>query len=504
MSFIAESSAEVTRLSATIERAPVGIGHFDQTGKFLFVNPQLCHIFGLSREALLGKTFQDISFPEELPRCLSLTQQLAAGTIPKYAVEKRFQRPNGSFVYARVIVTAVRDSENRVQFFLGVVEDLSDQWAIEQARRAAEDRLQLALEASCTGIYRYDFRTESLDFANNLNKVFGFAADEPLQSLERLLSAIHPDDRPRVLRSYERSATQGADFDEDFRVVRPDGTVRWISDKAKMTLDEAGNPHYLTGACIDVTRLRDVELQREALLSAERAARADAERSAHMRDEVLAIVAHDLRNPVHTIVVGTAVLAALPASADEDRRKQADVIRRNALGMDHLIRDLLDVTRIQLGQLSIHTAEVAVDALIGETVANCAQQAQQAGLRLEAHVATGLPAVVADPDRISQVLGNLLGNAFKFTPRGGRVTVAARRTDAWVEIAVSDTGCGIAATDLPRVFDRFWQARRDSGHSAGLGLAIVRGIIDAHGGRIDADSIEGQGATFRFQLRAAV
>jgi PAS domain S-box-containing protein len=499
---ITGSWAEFGRLTATVERAPVGIAHFDNGGRFLFVNPQLCSIFGLSHDELLRTTFQQLSFPDDLPRCLSLTEQLGANLIPKYTVEKRFVRPDGTFVYTRVIVTAVRNGDGLVQFFLAICEDLSEQWEIEQARIVAEQRLRLALEASGAGIFRYDFRTQALDYSNNLNRVFGFPLDEPLQTLDRLLGAIHKDDLPGVLELYQRSATEGADFDHEFRVVWPDGTVRWISDRARMSLDDDGRAHYLTGACIDITARRDAETQREQLLAAERTARADAERATRMRDEVLAVVAHDLRNPVHTIVVSTAVLGALPQEAEEDRRKQVEVIRRNARGMDHLIRDLLDVAQIQMGQLSIHVAPTPVDVVIDEVVTSCVPQAARLGLSLQADVPPGLPLMLADRSRMVQVLSNLLGNALKFTRQGG-VVVAARAEDGAIEIAVSDTGSGIAEADLARIFERFWQAKRGTTHGVGLGLAIVRGIVEAHGGTVAVSSVCGEGTTFSIRIPIA-
>src|SRR6188768_1839380 len=152
------------RNAVTIDRAPVGIAHFDPQGRFLFVNPQLCALFGFSRDELLTMTFQDISFAEDLPHCYVLLEQLTAGAIPQFTHQKRFERNDGTFIYTRVIVSAVRDQLDAVAYFLAIVEDLSEQWLIDQARKDAESRLLLALEASGTGIYRYDFRRESLDW----------------------------------------------------------------------------------------------------------------------------------------------------------------------------------------------------------------------------------------------------------------------------------------------------------------------------------------------------
>lgn len=480
------------RHEITVERAPVGIAHFDAQGRFLYVNPQMCTMLGCSHDELLASTFQELSFAEDLPLCMTLLEQLAAGTIPNFTHDKRFERADGSFIYTRVIVSAVRDSSGAVAFFLGIVEDLSDQWAIDEARKAAEGRLALALEASSTGIYRYDFRTEALDWAHNLANVLGFPDGQELQTLQNALTVIHPEDLPTVLEHYERSATAGVDLDVEFRVVKPDGDVRWICDRARVTRDPDGTPRYLTGACIDVTARREA-------VSREHVAREDAYRAIRSRDEVLAVVAHDLRNPVHTILMSVAV-AELPSVTAADRERQLGVIRRTARAMDRLIRDLLDVTQIEMGQLAIHREPVTISTLIDEAMAAFAPPARERRLQLVADVAQSLPPIQLDRERIAQVINNLLGNALKFTPDGGAITISAHPVPSGVEIAIADTGRGIPAADLPHIFRRYWQADRGSHRGVGLGLAIVHGIVAAHGGTIAADSTLGAGTTFRITL----
>src|SRR5438270_785657 len=184
--------------ATTIERAPVGIAHFDATGRFSFANAQLCTIFGLPYDVVLTKTFHEISFADDLPRCLALTRELAAGLIPRYTMEKRFTRPDGSLVYTRVIVTMVPAVGDEPTFFIGIVEDLSEQRENEEIRRAAEERLAVALEASGTGIYRYNFVTRALDWSNGLARLFGLSDTDQMFSLDRLLGTIVPEDRARV------------------------------------------------------------------------------------------------------------------------------------------------------------------------------------------------------------------------------------------------------------------------------------------------------------------
>jgi PAS domain S-box-containing protein len=474
--------SECPPFELTVERAPVGIAHFDPSGRFLFVNPQLCALLGLTRDELLAKTFQEISFADDLPRCLAMTRRLAAGEIPRYTLEKRFTRSDGSLVPTRVMVTMVRGTGAEPSFFIGIVEDLSEQREADEARRAAEERLELALDASGTGIYRFDFASEAVEWSNGIGRLYGFHEGDRLQSLERFVSAVHPDDREQVLAAYERSAKHGHDFDEEFRIILPDGSVRWISDRARTTLDAAGRPKYLTGACVDVTKRREAETARAQMRERERAARADTARAMALRDEVLAIVAHDLRNPLHAVLLGI------------------ELVQRSALGMDALIRDLLDSTHIEIGSLPVIPAAMSVRTVVDHTLATSAKQALERGLALEADVPGDLPDVRADRNRILQVLDNLVGNAMKFTPSSGRITIRARRLDDGVELAVVDTGRGIGPNELPHVFDRYWQGERGAREGVGLGLAIVRGLVEAHGSHVEVESKVGEGSTFRFKL----
>lgn len=221
------------------------------------------------------------------------------------------------------------------------------------------------------------------------------------------------------------------------------------------------------------------------------------------RDEVLRIVAHDLRNPLHGIMLGAQhLLRRLPEERAEcaAERAQLGLIRRQVERADALIDDLLDVARAQAGRLTVERTAEAPAALMQQSVELHGPLAAEKGVQLAFDVAPDLPRISVDRRRILQVLANLIGNALKFTGSGGRVTVRADSAGDEVRIFVTDTGPGIPADQLPHLFDPFWQARTGTRDGAGLGLAIAKGIIDAHGGRLWVESEEGKGTTFAFSI----
>jgi PAS domain S-box-containing protein len=221
------------------------------------------------------------------------------------------------------------------------------------------------------------------------------------------------------------------------------------------------------------------------------------------RDRVMGIVAHDLRNPLAAILLQASVLRRRGAEPDRRTRQPVELIERSARRMSRLIRDLLDMASIEAGTLAVECDRVAADHLIADSAAAQKPLASAASLDFRLEVAENLPAVWGDRERLHQVLENLIGNAIKFTKPGGRVTVGAAEKDESVLFWVSDTGAGIAAEHLPHVFERFWQARKDWRRGAGLGLPIVKGIVEAHGGRIWIQSASERGTTFFFTIPLA-
>lgn len=226
----------------------------------------------------------------------------------------------------------------------------------------------------------------------------------------------------------------------------------------------------------------------------------DARTAVQARDDMMAVVSHDLGNPLSAIRIGTSLLLRTTPDDRPDQRQHLEFIRQSAHQMENLINDLLDVKRLDSGTLALELRSTRPDAVVGEVVQVFQPIADGRSVRLEARCGSTLPDITADTTRLSQVLCNLVSNAVKFTEPGGKVTIDAHHSRGVVLFSVADTGAGIAAEHLPHVFDRFWQARREGRKGLGLGLAIARGIVEAHGGRIWVESTEGAGSTFLFTV----
>jgi PAS domain S-box-containing protein len=274
------------------------------------------------------------------------------------------------------------------------------------------------------------------------------------------------------------------------RVDSDDDDVLWRGDRtsfpARWSLHPLVDGVELRGAVLTFTDISEIR-EKEAALR----------RAVHQREEVVSIVSHDLRNPLGVVAAAADLLVDLPLDEDE-RREQAQIIARSAGRMGRLIEALLDIARIEAGAFVVRPAAEHARPILDEARELFEGQAELAGIELLVDVESHVPQARMDRDRMLQALVNLLDNAFRFTAPGGTVTLAGAEQDGRVVLSVSDTGAGIAPEALDRLFDRFWQTPGHGG--AGLGLAIVRGVMEAHGGTVEVDSRLGAGTTFRLLL----
>jgi PAS domain S-box-containing protein len=329
--------------------------------------------------------------------------------------------------------------------------------------------------------------------------IFGYTAAEIIgEPLERLLpERFHAAHRGHIQRFAgapvaarrmgERQAISGR---------RKDGTE--FPAEAAITHMETADGQAFSVVLRDVTERHRIEGEKQKLVR-------ELQESVAARDEMLSIVSHDLRNPVNAAKMLSAAIVRSDdhAKLPEQVLEHARIIGQAALQMDTLIQDLLDVSRIESGRLRLSPQPIRVVSLLARSVEMLAPMAEEAGVLVTVEVDDGTPDADVDPDRMGQVLSNLVGNALKFTPRGGSVRLTASDDHEDVHIVIADTGTGIPAADLPKVFDRFWQSKRTNRSGAGLGLTIARGIVRAHGGRIWIESDAGTGTRVHFTVPAA-
>jgi signal transduction histidine kinase len=247
------------------------------------------------------------------------------------------------------------------------------------------------------------------------------------------------------------------------------------------------------------------DLARLAALALDNARLHDTVRaSLRARDELVGVVSHDLRNPVAAVKMLSRTMLRGPNNGGPVSRENLELIAQAAEQMDALIRDLLDVNRLDGGKLVISPVPVDPSVLLTDSLQTLRPLVEEKAISLDLQIETPLPQVMADRERIQQALSNLVGNAIKFSPTGSKIVVGARGQPDDVVISVFDRGKGIAAEHLPRVFDRYWQSSRTDRQGAGLGLAIAKGIVEAHGGRIWIESTPGEGTTASFSLPHAL
>jgi signal transduction histidine kinase len=335
---------------------------------------------------------------------------------------------------------------------------------------------------------------------------------------EEGLSQARSEEFDVVLVDYRLGAQTGLDLLRELGGHEADTPVILLTGQGDHEIDleamRAGASDYLVKGGIDASLLeralryavqrKRAELERVALLRSEQEARAQAEAAVRTRDEVLRIVSHDLGNSLSAVAVHARLLArALPPGADDTHRR-VGAIQQLVVQMHRLRQDLVDVAQLEAGRMSMDLGMEEPETIAREAEEMLAQVAEQRSIALACAVEPDLPLVRADRERILQVLGNLIGNAIKFTPEGGRVSleIGARGREE-VRFTVRDTGPGIPVEHQPHLFDRFWQARSTRRAGAGLGLAIAKGIVEAHSGTIWVESAPGQGSAFSFTVPAA-
>jgi PAS domain S-box-containing protein len=494
-----EELAQAKKLFQNVfDQAAVGIARVDSAGRCLMVNPRLCEMLGYTSEELLAVGLSQLLRPDDHAADFEVMPSLFSPEAPVYRSEECFLRKNGAVMWVHLTVSVEREKTHAPdRSFIVVIQDITDSKRAEEALRESESNLrtladsipQLACMAEPDGfIFWYNRRWYEYTGATP-EEVEGWGW-QPHHDTEML---------PRVIERWKHSIATGEPFEMEFPLRGKDGEFRWFLTRVNPLRDSQGKITRWFGTSTDIDDSRKIHEERQRLLERETNAREQAEAATRAKDEFLAVLSHELRNPLNSILGYTQITRANAHDAVKVVRN-CEIIERSARIQQRLIEDLLDTARIISGKLMIEAAPTDLRLVLEDALAVVRPAAEAKQIDLVATLGDEPQRIIGDAARLQQVVWNLLQNAIKFTPERGRVELRMERDGHRVRLIVSDTGQGIEPEFLPAVFDRFSQsdmsrARRHGG--LGLGLSLVKQLVELHGGMIEVSSAGvKQGATF--------
>ena len=478
----------------------------DPQGLVLTWNRGAERIKGYSAEEIIGQHFSKFYPSEAIQRRWPQRELESAAATGRVEDEGWRIRKDGTRFWANVVITPLRSKDGRLLGFAKVTRDISQRREHDQALRRSEERFRLLVEGVKEyAIFLLDPNGYVMTWNSGAERIKGYKADE---IIGEHFSRFYPQDALDVRwpdHELQVATEEGQFYEEGWR-IRKDGTRFFASVTITALRDENG---VLTGFAKltrdlserqRVAALEENETKRDEMLEAERSARIAAQRATIIKDEFLATLSHELRTPLSAILGWSQIFRRKGVPSPEEFQRGMEVIERNTRAQVQLIDDLLDLSRILAGRIRLDVQHLELADIAKAAVSSIEPAADTKGVRLEVVLDPRGGPVRGDAARLQQVFWNLLSNAVKFTPKGGKVQVLLQRVNSHVELRVSDTGIGMPASFLPRMFDRFSQkdgstARTHGG--LGLGLAIAKQLMDLHGGTLQGSSAgEGQGSTF--------
>lgn len=401
------------------------------------------------------------------------------------------QLVDGREIAVEVSLSALCDEAGRRNGTLAVVRDVTQRRAAELALNELAQRLQLAMRHAALGNWSWNLRTDDVSWSHDCYPIFGVAPGAVLSGATVTAELVHPDDRERIAVQRRAALEQHALYECEYRIIRrSDGAVRWVASIGRASYDAHGLPTLMIGTLADITERKH----------AEQALRDEAQR----KDEFLALLAHELRNPLAPVTMTVGLLNARAAD-DALVARCRDIIARQTAQMARLLDDLLDVSRLSRGKVTLQRARVRLAEVIEVAVETSRPLVDQRSLQLVVEFSESARGLLlhADASRLVQVFSNLLNNASKYSHPGGRIELRAATEANQAVVRIHDEGIGISAEMLPRLFGLFVQsneARRHAPGGLGIGLAVVHQLVQLHGGTLSASS-DGIGRGSKFCVR---
>jgi PAS domain S-box-containing protein len=498
-----ELREERRRLASIITASNVGTWEWNiQTGE-LTISKLWAAILGYTPEEISPvsiETWQRLVHPDDLKNSNMVLREHFQGRLDRYEFETRMKHKYGRWVWVAVkgMVTA-RTETGAPLLMQGTHADITERKQSEDALRRATERLELAQSAANAGVWDWDLETGGIEWSPELFDLFGLDRKKDPAGFDVWRSVLNPEDLQCAEAHISRALQDGTTMDSEYRVLRRDGSVRWINSRGRTIYAPDGHPLRMLGICIDISDRKQAE---EALA----AAKEQAESANRAKSEFLACISHEIRTPIHGIM-GMAELLESP-DLSEEQREYLHAIRTCSGSLLSLINDVLDLSKVESGTIELEQGTFSLRAAVSDVMKTQFALIRGKGLGMEIEIPSSVPDNLSgDQIRLKQILLNLLGNAVKFTEKGGitiSVTASERQGSiVLLKIGITDTGIGISPQAMQKIFQPFGQADASTTRKyggTGLGLSICTRLAKVMGGRVWAESIEGVGSTFYFQV----
>ena len=452
-----------------------------------YVSENIQELLGYRPEEYLENSgfWQEHLHPDDLDRVLAgLEEVFSKG---HHVCEYRFRAKSGEYLWMRDELRLARNPATGSDELIGSWLDITERKRAEEALRDSEAFLREASQLARLGRWRWHVRTNEAEWSTVTLEIFGLEPSGRGITYADFINAVHPDDRSAVEAALREALENGRDYAVEHRILLPDGALRHVQEKGRVHYGDDGQPVSMVGTVLDVTEQKLVE---ERLRESDR-----------IKNEFIATASHELRTPLAIIQGYSEVMLENADLVAEQQREFLAVIHDKALALEKIVADLLDVSRIETGRMiCLEFGEVDVVEEIRQVV----NQFQQEATSHRFSLALPAEAINLSIDRLKivQVLENLLSNAVKFSPKGSEIVVTAAVLGDCFRVMVADQGRGITVEEQRQIFDKFYRADTSNTAVAGLGLGLylVRKIIESHRGRVWLESVPGQGSQFYFCL----
>ncbi len=510
---------ELNAINAAIEIATDLIMLTDlETNRILAVNQAATNSIGYKKNELIGRSCQEIISISDCPNWTNFIQKVSQEEI--ITCEGSISASGGYTI--PVEIRASSRTINTKSYVIILARDITERKESERLLQESEERYQKSLDFANIGTWDWTIATGHLLWSEKIASLFGYNEGALETSYENFLSAVHPDDRDRVVKAIEDCIEKGAVYDIEHRVVWPDTTIHWLRERGDVTRDAAGNALHMLGVVQDITEqknlLREQDYSKKILEEQTKnlaniaeeleASREKADAANRAKSAFLAITSHEIRTPLNAII-GMSYLA-LQTELDNKQRNYIHKVHFSAESLLGIINDILDYSKIEAGKLKIENIDFDLIDVLTNLATLVGQKANQKGVELFFDIASDVPdRLVGDPLRLGQILVNLCANAVKFTEKGGEILVKVevdkeqRKSNTLVlHFSVRDTGIGITKEQQANLFQSFNQADTSTTRKyggTGLGLVITRTLVEMMDGEIWLESQPGIGSIFYFK-----